>query len=161
MARPRQPIELIVANGRKHVTDAYVQERLESEPRPLTDSIEAPSYLTKKQKEEFYVISGQLQRLKVMSETDVDAVARYIISRELFVAISKQMNKKEIRSNPFTLDQYLKNQDKLFKQCRAAASDLGLTISSRCKLIVPKAAEQPPEDTNKFAKFKKVGGDNA
>ncbi len=30
------------------------------------------------------------------------------------------------------------NQDKLFKQCRQASSDLGLTISSRCKLVIPK-----------------------
>lgn len=157
MAGPRQPIELIVANGRKHVTQDYIEQRLEQEPRPLTDNIVAPDYLTKKQKEQFEIISDQLQRLKVMSETDVDAVARYIISRDLYVTISKQMNKAAIRSNPFTLEQYLKNQDKLFKQCRAAANDLGLSISSRCKLIVPKAAEAPPEDNNKFSKFKKVG----
>jgi P27 family predicted phage terminase small subunit len=31
----------------------------------------------------------------------------------------------------------LNNQDKLFKQCRASAMDLGLTISSRCRLVIP------------------------
>ncbi|MFS1511918.1 hypothetical protein VQL36_05705 [Chengkuizengella sp. SCS-71B] len=31
-----------------------------------------------------------------------------------------------------------KSQDKYFSQCRAAASDLGLTISTRCKLVIPK-----------------------
>ena len=42
-------------------------------------------------------------------------------------------------------------QDKSFKQCRACANDLGLTITSRCKLILPKTPENPKE--NKFAKF--------
>jgi P27 family predicted phage terminase small subunit len=39
----------------------------------------------------------------------------------------------------------LNNQDKLFKQCRSSAMDLGLTISSRCKLVVPKAEEDTKE----------------
>lgn len=59
-------------------------------------------------------------------------------------------------SNPYTLDQYSKIHDRYFKQCRASASDLGLTISSRCKLVVPKTEEEPKP--NKFNKFKKVVG---
>ena len=42
-------------------------------------------------------------------------------------------------------------QDKYYKQCRSAANDLGLSISSRCKLVVPKADSKPPE--NKFNRF--------
>ena len=35
------------------------------------------------------------------------------------------------------------SQDKVFKQCRAAASDLGLTITSRCRIVVPKQEDKP------------------
>jgi len=42
--------------------------------------------------------------------------------------------------------------DKAFKQCRQSANDLGLTISSRCRLVVPKVEEAPE---NKFLKFAK------
>ena len=38
------------------------------------------------------------------------------------------------------------------KQASATARDLGLTISSRCKLVVPKAESDAPK-VNKFAKF--------
>ena len=41
-------------------------------------------------------------------------------------------------------------QDRYYKQCRQGAADFGLTISSRCRLVVPKAEEKPQ---NKFAKF--------
>ena len=37
-------------------------------------------------------------------------------------------------------------QEKYFKQARACANDLGLTITSRCRLVVPKAPERPEEN---------------
>lgn len=42
-------------------------------------------------------------------------------------------------------------QDRCMKQCRQGASDFGMTVSSRCRLVVPKAKETKPE--NKFAKY--------
>ena len=44
-----------------------------------------------------------------------------------------------------------KRQDRYFKQAQTAASALGLTISSRCKLQVPVKEEAPKE--NKFQRF--------
>ena len=89
-----------------------------------------------------------------MGETDNDALARYIISKDLYIKLSKQLTKREVLNNPIILDKYLKNQDKMFKQCRACAVDLGLTISSRCKLVVP-ATKEAPVKQNKFSKFEK------
>ena len=37
-------------------------------------------------------------------------------------------------------------QDKAFKQCIACAKELGLTITSRCKLVVP----TPPDDDDEL-----------
>ncbi len=49
MSGQRQPIELVIANGNKHLTKAEIEERRNSEVRPLTDEIGPPAYLTKKQ----------------------------------------------------------------------------------------------------------------
>lgn len=154
MAGQRQPIDLVIAKGKKNLTKAEIKERRDREIKPITDDIIAPSYLTKKQKDEFYKIAGQLEKLKIMGETDVDALARYIISKDLYVKLSKQLTKAEVVNNPTILETYLKNQDKMFKQCRASAVDLGLTISSRCKLVVPATNEEQPK-TNKFSVFEK------
>lgn len=153
MAGQRQPIALIEARGAKHLTKAEKAEREATEIKPIADNITAPAYLTKKQKDEFNKYSEQLQKLKIMGETDIDALARYVISHELYIKLSKQISKTAIYSDPILLDQYMKNQDRMFKQCRASANDLGLTISSRCKLVVPEAKETPRE--NKFKKFEK------
>lgn len=154
MAGARQPANVLLANGKKHFTKKEIEDRINGEVKPLTDNIHAPDYLSKKQKQEFDEISEQLQTLGIMSETDVDALARYIISRGLYVKLSKQLRKTEILNDPDNLDRYLKNQDKIFKQCRASAMDLGLTITSRCRLCIPKGKdnEKPP---NKFSAFEK------
>lgn len=155
MAGQRQPIDLVIARGKKNLTKAEIQERRDREVKPITDDIAAPAYLTKRQRAEFDLISSKLLKLKIMSETDNDALARYIISKDLYIKLSKQISKADVLSDPVLLDKYLKNQDKLFKQCRASANDLGLSISSRCKLVVP-AANETEKKSNKFKKFEKV-----
>ena len=154
MAGQRLPIELVQARGSKHLTKAEIQERREREIKPITDNIIAPTYLTKKQKGEFYKIADQLKKLKILGETDVDALARYIISKDIYIKLSKQITKSAVLNDPIALDKYLKNQDRLFKQCRASANDLGLSISSRCRLVVPETNKETPKE-NKFKKFEK------
>ncbi len=154
MSGQRQPIELVIANGKKNLTKAEIQERLDSEVKPIAENIIAPGYLTKKQKGEFNRIADQLQKLKIMGETDVDALARYIVANDFYINAVKQLRKTEVKNDPYKFEAWAKIQERYFKQCRSSANDLGLSISSRCKLVVP-ATKEPPKKTNKFAKFEK------
>lgn len=154
MAGQRLPLEVVQARGSKHLTKAEIQERQEREIKPITDNIIAPGYLTKKQKDEFYKIADQLKKLKILGETDVDALGRYITAKDMYENAVKQMRKPEVKNNPIAFEKWLKVQDKLFKQCRASANDLGLSISSRCKLVVPETKKETPKE-NKFKKFEK------
>lgn len=154
MGGQRLPIEVVQARGSKHLTKAEIKERHEREIKPITDDIIAPSYLSKKQKTEFYIISEQLQKLKIMGETDVDALARYIVANEFYINAVKQLRKSEVKADPFKFEAWSKIQERYFKQCRSSANDLGLTISSRCKLVVPETKTETPKE-NKFKKFEK------
>lgn len=170
MAGPRQPVRLVMAKGAKHLTKEEIKERMSSEVHPCTDGIAAPSYLTKAQKTQFDIIASQLDRLGIMGETDCDTLARYITAQSLYEQAVKEQRKlqKERPKKPEDDEQLFeffaqmetwtslvdtidKRQDRYFKQAMTAASALGLTISSRCKLVVPQSAEPPKE--NKFAKF--------
>lgn len=175
MAGPRQPIGLVEAKGKKHLTKAEIEERRRVELKPCTDEIAAPSYLTAKQKKEFDKIAAQLEKLKIMGETDCDALARYITAQDLYEQAVKDMRKlakdrptKEQKEDDpksyyenldiyYTmLDNATKRQDRYFKQAQTAAAALGLTISSRCRLVAPVNEEKPKE--NKFSKFGKAAG---
>lgn len=157
MAGQRLPTGVVEARGSKHFTKAELEERRNSELKPITDNIIAPSYLTKKQKDDFYSISEQLQKLKIMGNTDVDALARYIVANDFYINAVKQMRKPDVKNNPDAFTKWSKIQDKYFKQCRASANDLGLSISSRCKLVVPQPKTDKPKE-NKFKKFEKGAG---
>ena len=155
MSGQKQPIELVVAKGKKNLTKAEIQERRDREIQPISDNIIAPAYLTKKQKSEFERIADQLKKLKIMGETDADALARYIVANDFYINAVRQMRKSEVKNNPELFDKWAKIQERYFKQCRSSANDLGLSISSRCKLVVP-ATKEPPKKENKFARFDKT-----
>ena len=89
-----------------------------------------------------------------MGETDVDALARYIIANDFYINSVKQLRKPDVKNDPVKFSQWAKIQEKYFKQCRASANDLGLSISSRCKLVVPQPKDDTPKE-NKFKKFEK------
>jgi P27 family predicted phage terminase small subunit len=148
MARPRQPVDLVAFKGKKHLTKAEIAERKAQEVKAANDKVKPPSYLPKELKREFKKIAGELLDIGIMTNLDVDALARFLIAKKLYLDITVKLLEKPDR----LLDKDLvTTQDKLFKQSRAAASDLGLTISSRCKLVVPKKEESKPQ--SKFAKF--------
>ena len=169
MAGQRQPTNLVLAKGKKHFTKDEVAERLAREVEPCTDEIAPPSYLTAKQKKDFCKIAAQLQKLKIMGETDCDTLARYITAQGLYEqavkdlrAVQKERPKGEdtnalaLAKWATMLDQLDKRQERYFNQAQKAAAALGLTISSRCRLVAPVVEEKPKE--NKFAKFGKAAG---
>lgn len=138
MARPREPIDLIKAKGKKHLTKAEYEERKEQEIEvPFTD-VKPPEYLAgEKQLEKFNYYSDMLLKLGIFTELDVDCLARYIMGEQLYLQYTSLLIGL-IKSKDF--DQMGKIQglqDRAFKQCQQCARDLGLTISARCKLVVP------------------------
>lgn len=154
MSGQRQPIELVLAKGKKNLTKAEINERLDSEVKPIAENIIAPDYLTATQKKEFDRIANQLLKLKIMGETDVDALARYVVANGFYINAVRQMRKTEVKNDPDKFDKWSKIQERYFKQCRSSANDLGLSITSRCKLVVPATSESTKKE-NKFSKFEK------
>lgn len=149
MARKKEPISLIVAKGKKHLTKAEIEERKSTEVKANADKIEAPSYLTPPLKKEFYRIAEELIRIKIMSNLDCEALGRFITAEYNYQKVTKKLLKTGVDNDKYF--NYLLMQDKLFKQSRQAAGDLGLTISSRCKIVLPKDNKEKPK--NKFSKF--------
>lgn len=163
----KQPIDLIIAKGKKHLTKQEIEERRNSEIKVNFTDVTPPDYLSSDQKEEFIKISNMLLEIGIMSELDEDCLAHYIIANSNYILYTKKIsNLNEKLSNSkradvkrkaeSEIDTYLIYQDRALKQCRACANDLGLSISSRCKLVMPPAKEPPKE--NKFDRFKVAGG---
>lgn len=164
MARPREPIELVKAKGKKHLTKAEYEARKSAEITAKNDNVVPPAYLTKKEKEKFNEIAQQLIEIGIMTNLDCDILARYVRADSEYLKLTKQLNKIKFapdKKSPVAEETQIaeqlgeygylqKLQLKAAKQCNECARELGLTISSRCKLAMPKTKEKPPE--NKFLK---------
>lgn len=175
MAGQRQPIALVEQKGRKHLTKAEIEQRKNSEVKAPNDKVKPPSYLDKKLKSKFKKIAKELIALDIISNLDCDALARLLIVEDDFLKITEQIKNTdmmveatlteekeidgEIRKVKVKVlqvnEEYNKLQimrDRCWKQVRQGAADFGLTISSRCRLVVPKVEEKKENRFMKHAK---------
>jgi P27 family predicted phage terminase small subunit len=90
--------------------------------------------------------------LKIMTNLDCDALAGYIVARDGWISAGKKLRSKAVKDDPNNFDKWTKIEDRYRKQMRTAATDLGLTITSRGKIVAPKTNDTPPPE-NKFAVF--------
>jgi P27 family predicted phage terminase small subunit len=170
MAGQKQPMSLKLLKGNKHLTKAEIKKGLEEEIKAPADNVKAPSYLSKDLKREFKKIADELVKIGIMSNLDVDALARYLQSRKMYLAVTNKLLEMPVtieteyeddKTGELMTDvdengvyaKLLNSQTKLFKQCREAASDLGLTISSRCKLVLPETKEKDKPKDPRAGKF--------
>lgn len=182
MAGKREPTALVLAKGKKHLTKAEIALREAQELHPDADKVAPPDWLDKKQKRRFKELAAQLIELKIMTNLDCEALGRLVKAESDYVAITKAIDelplmvekrryKQDLDGKPEIDPEtgekivetrtvvneeraaLVQQQDKLWKQCRQGATDFGLTIAGRCRLVAPKAKEEKPE--NKFLKYAK------
>ena len=159
MARPREPVDLILAKGKKHLTRAEIEARRAQEIDVPFREIKPPKHLNAKQKKTFKTLAGQLSSIGIYTELDADNLARYIIAQDLYLSYTAASAELIEKGNLVLLKEVQNMQDKAYRQAQTCARDLGLTISSRCKLVVPVKEEEPK--VNKFAKFGVIEGRQA
>lgn len=119
------------------------------------NEIKAPPHLTAKQKKRFNELANELQKRRLLSTTDLDMLAMYVTSVDFHNEAAKQLSTKEVQEDPYLLEQFSKLQDRYFKQVKAAANELGFTLSSRHRMDIPTTAKKE----SKFAKFQKAGAE--
>lgn len=177
MAGTRQPTDLVVLKGKKHLTKAEIEARKNSEVTAPCDKVRPPAYLSSELKKRFRKLAKELLEIKLIANVDCDALARLLIAQDKYLEVTKKLSETPLmvmipvygqRMNDETgkmeqvqtgerevvngeQERLLIIQDRCWKQCRQGSSDFGLTMSSRCRLVVPKAQTQKPE--NKFAKY--------
>ena len=166
MGRNKEPVSLILAKGKSHhITQKIEEERRRSELPVIADNINPPDFLSDDEKAKFRQIADILNELGIMSDLDCDVLGRYIKSQSdwekysEFVGNAQKSLKQAFDENDIEnigfytsiLSKYEGLRAKAFSQCQTCASSLGLTITSRCKIVMPQKAEIPKE--NKFNEY--------
>lgn len=147
MGRPRQPVDVLVANGKKHLTKAEIEQRRAAEVKPAKPArIKVPAWLPDVLKKDFRNYARQLNELGIYSDLDADLLGRYLIAQASWLKAGEYAMRYLSRGDSEMLSEWSGIQDRYYKEATAAARELGLTISSRCRLVIPKTAEEDEED---------------
>lgn len=149
MAGPRQPIALVEAKGKKHLTKKEIEERKSKELKVNSDKVKAPGFLSKKLKKEFDVLSEDYRRLGILDNLDCKSLANHVRLQHEFERITKVIDKVAVTNENY--DKYIANYIKLSKVVATSQNNFLMNPSSRCKVVVPSKQEEKP--VNKFSKF--------
>lgn len=151
MSGRRQPTDVVKANGRKHLSRAEEAERRAGEIQaPPPESCDAPQWLPKKLHKEFSAMAERLADLSLYSDFDQDVLGQYYLCRDRWQAADKKAAKAIRSGNDEQARAWTTVQGAYFKQARQCAESMGLSVSSRCKLVVPRGMDDEQDKSNPF-----------
>lgn len=144
----RQPIKLTLLKGKTHFTKAEIEERIATEVKVDSDKVKYPAYLPKELRTEFTKISKELVRVGLMSNLDIDSLARFLISREQYVLTMQTLREIDPSDDIIHYERVSRVNATFFHQLAKSSADLGLTITSRGKIQVPKISDERIDKVN-------------
>lgn len=145
MPGPRQPLALLEAKGKKHLSQAERAQRQAEEVRlPRPARIPPPAWLPEQLKKPFRSLAKELLAADMgVAQLDRDTIGRYLLAQSQYEQAARLARQALEAEDEKLAAEWSGVQDRFFKQARACANDLGLTLTSRCRLIAPPAAKEP------------------
>lgn len=91
----------------------------------------APAYLDAALRERFEALAPSLAAMGTLTAMDVDALARYVVSENEYLRVSRLAMAAIAKGDAAEADKWASCQDRLLRQCMTAGAEFGLTPSSR------------------------------
>lgn len=153
MPGPRQKLSVLEGNGRKHLSRSERAQRAAQEvDLPKPKSLRVPKWLPDYLRSDFRALAKELLAADLgAAQLDRDTVGRYIVAQHQFAASCRMVQDALDQEDPDLVNKWSKAQKTYFEQARACANDLGMTITSRCRLVLPEGAR--PKEPNAFEKM--------
>ena len=160
MAGKRQPTDVVIANGRKHLSKTEEAERRANEVKVAPAKTDKPpKWLLEELKPVFRRLGKRLIAAGLYTELDADTLGRYLLAQHQWELATHEVEKALEEIDPEEAEDWSRIQDRYFKQARACANDMGLTMTSRCRLVVPDTGKQAEEDSNPMLELIRGGMD--
>lgn len=90
-----------------------------------------PDYLDATLRARFEQLAPELYALGTLTRFDVDALARYVVSEQEYLRVSRLAMQAISRGDAADADKWVSVQDRLLKQCLTAGAEFGLIPTSR------------------------------
>lgn len=153
MPGPRQPTDLLKAAGRKHLSRAEEADRRDREVHvDSPKTAKPPKWLPEHLKKDFRTLGKRLIAAGIYTDLDADTLGRYLVAQHAWIATTREASDALDRADQEAAEDWSRVQDRYFKQARACANDMDLTVTSRCRLVLPEDMK-PKEDDNPFTQL--------
>lgn len=140
MSGRRQPTALVEVNGRKHMTKAEADARRDAEVYvPPVETVAPPSWLPKRLHAEYREIGELLNGAGLYAELDRDVLGQYFVCRDRWMKADKKAAAAIRKDDEKLAREWTGVQSSYFKQARQCAEAMGLSVTSRCRIVVPPA----------------------
>ena len=157
MAGRRQPTDLVVATGKKHLTRAEEDERRDREIHIAPpEAAEPPAWLPKRLHCEFRQIGGILLEAGIFSDLDRDVLGQYFQARERWLKADKLAGAAIRAKDEKMAKEWTSVQSTYFRQARQCAEVMGLSVSSRCRLVLPPVLATAAADAGGDDEFTRI-----
>lgn len=134
------PADLIELGGVNHMGKAELDARRDREVHvPPADKVTPPKWLPKECRSEFKKIGNILQAAGLFSDLDRDVLGQYFLCRERWLKADAQASAAIAAEDEKLAKEWTTIQASYFKQARQAAEAMGLSVTSRCRIVVPNA----------------------
>lgn len=160
MSRPRQPTDTL----KKHISKTEAAERRTQEfAVPTAGKAVPPKWLgrgfdqatEKALRAEFRQIGKRLIEVGLYSDLDADTLAQYITARHQWELATVQAEQALALgfAGGKAAGTWSTVQDRYFSAARKCAGELGLTVTARCKLVVPEKPSGCDEPEDEFSRI--------
>lgn len=147
MPGPRQPVDVLEAKGKKHLTKAEIAERRRNEPKvPKAKTAKPPKWLPEALKKDFRALGKRLIAAGLYTDLDADTLGRYLIAQQQWLKATVEADKALTQKDVEAARDWSAIQERYFKQARNCANDMGMTVTSRCRLVIPPEQRPGPQD---------------
>jgi P27 family predicted phage terminase small subunit len=162
MPNPSVPIHVMIANGKPHRSNKEIEKRKKNEKslQADDDNVKPPTWLCKKGKKIFKSVVGELIKIKLATNLDVNSLAIYSDTMVKYIEFENEIERlKKSIDDAYTIDdayernkivlevnkmiaKYSTNKLKLADTVRKFSVEFGLTSQSRARLAIPKKEEK-------------------
>ena len=150
MPGPRQRLAVLEGNGRKHLSKSEKAQRADQEvDLPKRKALRVPKWLPECCRKEFRALAKDLLKADLgTAQLDADTIGRYIVAQANYTQTLSIVHAALADHDGDALKEATKVLDTYFKQARACANDMGMTITGRCRMVLPEGAK--PKEKNPF-----------
>ncbi len=147
MPGKRMPLAVLEANGKKHLSRAEKADRVAREVAiTKPKKISPPRWLPEWLKGDFRKLAKELLEANMgAAGLDRDTIGRYLVAQRQYTAASLRVSDALDAGDVEAVAAWGKEQERCFKQCRSCAVDMGMTITARCRLVMPEGANKAEE----------------